>query len=188
MLWRLAGPNVVAVTMLTAVTFADAWYVGPLGAAALASLALVFPFQTLMQMMAGGAVGGGVTSAVARALGGGDTSRAASVAWHAMVIGVIMSLLFMVVLGLFPGIIFPLLGGKGEGLNGAIAYARIAFGGAIAMWLFYVLSAVSRGMGDTTTPARAITVSSLAQMALSGALTLGWGYSPFSASSVRRRP
>ena len=46
MLWRLAGPNLLAVGMLTAVTFADAWYVGQVSTAALASLALVFPFQT----------------------------------------------------------------------------------------------------------------------------------------------
>ena len=38
LLWRLAGPNVVAITALTAVTFADAWYVGQLGTVALASL------------------------------------------------------------------------------------------------------------------------------------------------------
>ena len=78
-LWRLATPNVVAVTMLTAVTVADAWYVGQLGTAALASLALVFPFQTLMQMMAGGAIGGGITSAVGRALGAGAIERAESI-------------------------------------------------------------------------------------------------------------
>jgi len=47
--------------MMTAVTFADAWYVGRLGKKALASLALAFPFLTQMQMMAGN-----VTSAVAR--------------------------------------------------------------------------------------------------------------------------
>ena len=48
LLLKLAGPNVIAITILTLVTFADAWYVGQLGTAALASLALVFPFQTLM--------------------------------------------------------------------------------------------------------------------------------------------
>ena len=57
----LAAPNVLAVAMMTAVTFADAWFVGFLGTADLASLALVFPFLTLMQVMAGGSVGGGTT-------------------------------------------------------------------------------------------------------------------------------
>ena len=54
-LWKLATPNVVGVSVMTTVTFFDAWFVGHLGNAALASLALVFPFQALMQMMAAGA-------------------------------------------------------------------------------------------------------------------------------------
>ena len=137
MLWRLAGPNVVAVAMLTAVTFADAWYIGQVGTAALASLALVFPFQTLMQMMSAGAIGGGVTSAVARALGGEDVPKAESVAWHAVVIAVAMSIVFIVVLGFFSRPVFALLGGEGEALNGAVAYSRIVCGGAVAMWPLY---------------------------------------------------
>ncbi len=173
-LWRLATPNVFAVTMLTAVTLADAWYVGQLGTAALASLALVFPFQTLMQMMAGGAIGGGITSAVARALGAGATKRAESTAWQAVLIAISMAALYMVVLGLFARPVFALLGGEGDALDGAATYAYVAFGGAAALWFVYVLSAILRGTGDTATPARAIATSCVAQILLSGTLTLGW--------------
>ncbi len=173
-LWRLATPNVLAVAMMTAVTFADAWYAGRLGTAALASLALVFPFLTLMQMMAGGAIGGGTTSAVARALGAGSLERAESTAWHAVVIAIVLSGLYMIVLGLFARPIFELLGGEGAALAGAVAYARIAFGGAAATWLVFVISAIHRGTGDTATPARAITAASVVQVILSGALMLGW--------------
>ncbi len=69
MLARLAAPNVAAMATTTAVTFADVYYVGQIGTAALASLAIVFPFQTLMGMMSNGAIGGGVASSLARALG-----------------------------------------------------------------------------------------------------------------------
>ena len=174
MLWRLATPNVVAVALWTAVTFADAWYVGQLGTSALASLALAFPFLSLMQMMAGGAIGGGITSAVARALGAGDIGRAESTAWHAVLIAITMSGLFMILLGLFARPVFELLGGEGDALDGAVAYARIAFGGAAAIWFIFVLSAIHRGTGDTATPARAIATASILQILLSGALTLGW--------------
>ncbi len=173
-LWRLATPNVVAVAMMTAVTFADAWYVGQLGTAALASLALAFPFLMLMQMMSGGAIGGGTTSAVARALGAGDLARAETSAWHAMLIAIFMAVAFMIVLGLFARPIFELLGGEGVALDGAVAYARIVFGGAAATWFAYVISAIHRGTGDTVTPARAIIAASIVQIVLSGALTLGW--------------
>jgi len=178
MLWRLAGPNVIAISVLTAVTFADAWYVGQLGTVALASLALVFPFQTLMQMMAGGAIGGGVTSSMARALGKGDDDMAARVLWHAVLIAIAMSIVFVVVLGIFSQPIFALLGGDGAALAGAVAYAQIAFGAAIAIWMLYTFAAALRGMGDTVTPSRAITIGGIVQVVLSGALTLGWGGAP----------
>lgn len=173
-LWRLATPNVVAVAMLTAVTFADAWYVGQLGTAALASLALAFPFLSLMQMMAGGAIGGGVTSAVARAFGAGAVERAESTAWHAMLIAVVLSGTYMLVLGLFAEPIFALLGGEGEALSGAVDYARVTFGGAASLWFVFMLAAILRGTGDTATPGRAIATAGLVQVFLSGALTLGW--------------
>lgn len=173
-LWRLATPNVVAVAMMTAITFADAWYVGQLGTAALAGLALAFPFLTLMQMMSGGAIGGGVTSAVARAFGAGDINRAEATAWHAVLIALVMSGIYMIVLGVFARPIFALLGGEGAALASAVDYARIVFGGAAASWFVFVISAIHRGTGDTVTPARTITMASIVQIVLSGALTLGW--------------
>lgn len=175
MLFKLAAPNVAATLMMTASTFADAWFVGQLGTAALAGLALVFPFQTLMIMMCGGAIGGGVTSALSRALGRDDAAGAQAVAWHGVLIAGFMALLFMGALGLFSRPVFAFLGGTGEALDGAVLYARIAFGGAIAVWLLWVLAAIVRGTGDTVTPARAILASGIAQIGLSGALTLGWG-------------
>lgn len=173
-LWRLATPNVLAVAMMTAVTFADAWFVGQLGTAALASLALVFPFLTLMQMMSGGAIGGATTSAVARAFGAGDLDRASRLAWHAVLIAGLLSGAYMVVLGVFADAIFQTLGGTGAALDGAVSYAHIVFGGATATWLAWVIAAIHRGTGDTLTPAQAITAGAVVQILLSGALTLGW--------------
>jgi len=174
LLWHLAAPNVLAIAAWTGITFADAWYVGQLGTAALAGLALVFPFLTLMYMTAGGAIGGAITSAVARALGGGDRDRAEAIAWHAVLVAVSLAAVFVVVFGLYARPIFQLLGGQGTALEGAVAYARITFGGAVSVSFAFCFSAIIRGTGDTATPARAITTASLSQIGLSGALTLGW--------------
>ena len=72
----LAAPNVVNVSVQSLVLIADGWFVGRLGTAELAALALVFPAQTTLQMMSAGAMGGGVSSSVARALGSGDRGKA----------------------------------------------------------------------------------------------------------------
>ncbi len=173
-LWRLATPNIVAVAMMTAVTFADVWFVGHLGTERLASLALVFPFLTLMQMMSGGAIGGGTTSAVARALGAGDLDKAERIAWHAVLIAFSMSGLFTLILCAFARPVFGLVGGTGAVLDGAVTYAQIVFGGALVTWFAWVIAAIHRGTGDTVTPAHAITTGAILQIILSGALTLGW--------------
>ena len=120
MLGRLAVPNVAAVAATTAVTFADVYFVGQIGTTALASLAIVFPFQTLMGMMSNGAIGGGVASSIVRALGGNSILKAENSAWHAIVIGIFMSLLYMIVLGVFSRPIFSLIIGPGDVLEGAV--------------------------------------------------------------------
>ncbi len=178
MLWRLTGPNVLGVVMTILVTFCDAWFVADSGTVALASLALVFPFQTLIVFMAAGAIGGGVTSAISRTLGRGAISEVSALAWHAVVIGISMSSLFILPLGLFPAEIFQGMGGTGEVLTGAVSYAQIAFGGSVVTWMLYILAAIFRGSGDTLTPARMFIVGCSCQIILSGALTLGWGHFP----------
>ena len=101
-LWKLATPNVAGVGMMTAVAFFDVLFVGRLGNQALASLALVFPFQALMQMMAGGAIGGGITSAIARAKGNKNSRSAQIIAFNGLLIGAFVSLIYTVILGFFP--------------------------------------------------------------------------------------
>jgi Na+-driven multidrug efflux pump len=93
-IWKLSAPNVVSNALITLVTIFDAFFVAQLGTTALASLALVFPFQMLMQMFGNGAMGGGIASALSRALGRRATSQASALAWHALLIGVTMSVFF----------------------------------------------------------------------------------------------
>lgn len=68
-LFRLALPTVVVLVVQTFVGVAETYFVSFLGTEALAGVTLVFPVLMLMQMMSNGGIGGGVSSAVARALG-----------------------------------------------------------------------------------------------------------------------
>jgi Na+-driven multidrug efflux pump len=94
-LLRLAWPNVIALSAGTCVVIAETSYIGRLGVEPLAAMALVFPFVILTMTMSGGAMGGGVASAIARALGAGDVDRASTLAGHALLIGVCFGLSFM---------------------------------------------------------------------------------------------
>ncbi len=78
------------------VAIAETSYIGRLGIEPLAAMALVFPFVILTMTMSGGAMGGGVASAIARALGAGDVERASVLAIHAIMIGACFGLTFTV--------------------------------------------------------------------------------------------
>src|SRR3954469_4651390 len=86
-LLKLAIPNTIAMFGATLVAVAETSYIGRLGTVPLAAIALVFPFTMLTQMTSAGAMGGGVSSAISRALGAGDRDRAAILALHAAIIG-----------------------------------------------------------------------------------------------------
>jgi len=82
-LLRLTLPNLAAMLVLALVSIFETVYVGILGTTPLAAIALVFPLIMLMQMLSAGAMGGGVSSAISRALGAGDLARAEALALHA---------------------------------------------------------------------------------------------------------
>jgi len=182
LLVRLAAPNILAIVAMTAVTFADVYFVGQLGTKALASLAIVFPFQTLMGMKSGGAIGGGVASSIVRSLGANATDNAESAAWHALVIGAFGAVIYAVVLGIFARPLLGLLIDSGDVLDGAVSYAYILFGGAVVIWATAMLSAILRGIGAMGIAANAVIAASIIHIFLSGALTLGLG--PFPDSGL----
>jgi len=175
---RMSAPNVVVIAVQTLVTIGDAWFIGHLGIIGLASLAIVFPVQTLMQMMSAGAMGGGISSAIARALGSGNRMRADALVLHALIIAVLMAAAYLIIAGILAEPLFKALGGQGEVLSGAVEYAHIAFGGGIALWLANSFASVIRGTGNMVLPAIVMIGTGLIQVALAGAFTFGWGIFP----------
>ncbi|HYE46174.1 MAG TPA: MATE family efflux transporter [Caulobacter sp.] len=175
---RLAAPNLLGMAATTAVSIAETAYVGRLGSEPLAASALVLPFIMLMGMMSAGSMGGGVSSAVSRALGAGDEARAREVARHGVIIGLGMGLGFTLLLSLSGGLLFHLLGGRGETLRLAIAYGGIVFLSAVFIWLSNMFASVLRGAGDMLRPSAALLGMAALQVALGGTLCFGWGPAP----------
>ena len=172
-LLKLALPNTVAMFGSTLVAVAETSYIGRLGIEPLAAIALVFPFAMLTQMMSAGAMGGGVSSAISRALGAGDRDRAASLALHAAMIGACGGLFFTAMMLLFGREFFSLLGGRGRVLDEACNYSQVLFSGAIAIWLVNTLASVLRGTGDMRLPSVTLIGAAVVQIVVGGTLGLG---------------
>jgi putative MATE family efflux protein len=172
-LLKLALPNAIAMFGTTLVAVAETSYIGRLGTEPLAGIALVFPFVMLTQMMSAGAMGGGVSSAISRALGAGNRDRAATLALHAAMIGACGGLLFTVTMLAFGRMLYTLLGGRGSVLEEAMQYSHVLFAGAISIWLVNTLASVVRGTGDMRIPSVTLIGTALVQVAVGGALGLG---------------
>ena len=178
LLLRFALPNMVAMLAAALAAIAETSYVGYFGASALAGMALVFPFVMLQTMMSAGAMGGGVSSAVSRALGAGDPDRANLLAVHALWIGVSLGVVFMLVMALWGAAMMSALGGQGEALAQAVAYCEVAFLGSVFVWVVNTLSSVIRGSGNMKVPSVTLFVVAVLQVLAGGALGLGWGPLP----------
>ena len=170
---RFALPNMVSMSAATLIVVAETSYIGRLGLEPLAAIALVFPFIVLMGMMSAGAMGGGVSSAISRALGAGDAERASTLAGHALVIGLCGGLLFTAVLLTFGPTFFHLLGGEGRVLEEAVAYSNILFMGAIGVWLTNTFASILRGTGNMKLPSATLLATAALQITIGGTLGLG---------------
>ena len=178
MVVRLAAPGIVLVAFQSMVSITDAFFVGRLGTAPLAGLSLVFPMLMLLQMMSAGAMGGGVASAIARALGAGNEKAARALTVHAVIIGAALGLVFTVLILAAGAPVYRLLGGRGPVLDEALAYSNLIFSGAVLVWLANTLASILRGSGNMLVPAMVLGGATLVHVPLSGMLVLGGGPLP----------
>jgi len=174
----LAWPTLVVLVAQVAVGVAETFYVSYLGTSALAGVALVFPILMSMAMMSNGALGGGVASAVARALGAGRKDDANALVMHALIIAVAFGLLFTGVTLLLGRAIYGVLGGTGAVLDAALTYSAFVFVGAVPSWIVSLLAAALRGAGNVKVPARVTLISAVVLVVLSPALIFGFGPLP----------
>ncbi|MBI1187330.1 MAG: MATE family efflux transporter [Alphaproteobacteria bacterium] len=175
---RLAAPNALAMVATALVAIAETAYVGRMGVAALAGVALVFPLLMLMQMMSAGAMGGGVSAAIARANGAGDAERVEGLALCALVIGAVAGAIGVVLFLLFGPVIFRGLGGEGAALDQAVAYSQTIAFAVLMIWLSNSMASILRGVGRMTGPAAVIFLACALQIVVGGALGLGLGPFP----------
>ena len=143
----LAAPTTLLAGLQVASQLFETWLAARQGTAALAGWAVVLPFALLMQQMSAGAMGGGIVSAVARALGAGRPDEASALVLHALAIAVVAGALFAIPLGLFPVAVLSAIGGP-DAARAAATYAFWLFGvGAIPVWLTNTLASILRGGG-----------------------------------------
>lgn len=179
---RLAWPNILMMSAQSATGLIETWFLARLGESVLAGVALVVPVLFLMGNMSQGAMGGGISAAIARALGAGRQEDADQLVLHAVVLNALLGLLFCVLLLVFGPWLYGALGAEGAALDAALAYSNVIFGGIVLMWLMNAFASVIRGTGNMLVPGAVICGGALLLIPLSPCLIFGWG--PFPALGV----
>jgi putative MATE family efflux protein len=174
----LAWPNILVMTAQASTGLIETWWVSKLGTDALAGMALVFPGFMMMQMLSAGAIGGGISSAVARALGANRRADADALVLHALLInlglGVVASTVFLA----FGRPIYAAMGGRGASLEAALDYSNVVFAGNVLVWLLNALASVIRGTGNMLVPSLAVCLGIAVLVPLSPLFIFGWGPVP----------
>lgn len=174
----MAWPNVLVMLAQASVGLIETWWVSRLGPDALAGMALAFPGFMMMQMLSAGAMGGGISSAIARALGAGRRDDASALALHGVVANGVIGLVFSGLFLLFGRPLYTAMGGQGGSLDAALQYSTVVFAGNGLVWLMNALASAIRGTGNMLTPALAICASVMLLIPLSPMLIFGYGPIP----------
>ena len=174
----MAWPNILVMTAQASTGLIETWWVSKLGTDALAGMALVFPGFMMMQMLSAGAIGGGISSAIARALGAGRRDDADALVMHALVVNVGLGLVTSLVFLAFGRPLYAAMGGSGGSLEAALTYSDVVFAGNILVWLMNALASVIRGTGNMLVPSLAVCLGVVLLVPLSPLLIFGWGPIP----------
>jgi putative MATE family efflux protein len=162
----------------TGVGLVETWFVSFLGTTALTAAALVFPAFMLMTMMSNGGMGGGVSSAVARALGAGDKARAEALAFHALVLAVAFGAVFTLALWLGGPALYRAMGASDAALATSVTYSNAVFAGSIPLWIAAMLGSALRGAGQVKVPAQVTLFGAGFLLVVSPVLIFGLGPFP----------
>ena len=92
-LLMMAIPNALVMFAQLAIALVEIYFLARLGVDVLAGVSLVFPVLSWIGAVSQGAVGGGVVTAIARALGRGDREFAGKLVWCALALAVALGLL-----------------------------------------------------------------------------------------------
>jgi putative MATE family efflux protein len=177
-LLRLAAPTAALMLLQGVIAAGQAAFVGRLGPAALAGVSLSFPLVMLMTTLSAGAFGGGIASAIARALGAGRIDDARRLAGTALGMSALLGLAWMVVLLLFGRAFYEALGASGPALEAAVLYSDVLFLGAVPFWLFSAAASILRGGGNAAYPAAAGAAGGALTLAVSPLVIFGAGPVP----------
>jgi putative MATE family efflux protein len=148
---RLAIPIILGNILQTGYQLTDAFWVGRLGAAAVAAVSVSFPVSFLVIALgAGFGIAGATLSA--QYMGAGRQDMVNHVAAQTMMMVTVTSAVLGAAGYALAPLLLDLLGVAPDVYTGALGFMRVSFVGIIFVFLYGMFQALMRGVGETRTP------------------------------------
>lgn len=176
-IFLLAVPMVLEMLMESVFSVVDVFFVGRLGAEAVATVGLTESILVIIYA-AGMGLSIGATAMVARRIGEKDAERAARTAVQAIGLGVIISLVLAVAGIIFARPLLVALGGSPWVLEHGVGYTRVMMGGVVSILLLFLINAIFRGAGDAAIAMRVLGLANGINILLAPCLIFGLGPFP----------
>jgi len=173
----LAIPMVLEMALESLFAVVDVFWVGRLGANAVATVGLTESLLSLV-FAVGFGLGMSTTAMVARRIGEKDSEGAATAGVQAIFIGLATSLAFGIPCYVYAPRMLEVMGASPEIVALGSGYARIALGGCGAIVMLFLNNAIFRGAGDAAVAMRLLWVSNIINLVLDPCLIFGWGPFP----------
>ena len=173
----LAIPMVLEMALESLFAVVDVFWVGRLGANAVATVGLTESLLSLV-FAVGFGLGMSTTAMVARRIGEKDRMGAATAGVQAIFIGLATSLAFGIPCYVYAPRLLGVMGASPEIVALGSGYARIALGGCGAIVMLFLNNAIFRGAGDAAVAMRLLWVSNIINLVLDPCLIFGWGPFP----------
>jgi MATE family, multidrug efflux pump len=173
----LAIPMVLEMVLESLFAVVDVFWVGRLGADAVATVGLTESLLSLI-FAVGFGLGLSTTAMVARRVGEKDAHGAAVAGVQAIVIGAATSFAIGLPCWFYAPRLLQIMGASPEIVATGSGYARIALGGCGAVLMLFLNNAIFRGAGDAAVAMRLLWVSNIINLILDPCLIFGWGPFP----------
>jgi putative MATE family efflux protein len=173
----LAIPMVLEMVLESLFAVVDVFFVGRLGADAVATVGITESMLALV-MAIGLGVAMSTGAMVARRIGEKDPEDAAIAGVQAIALGLLISLGIGIPAGIFAPELLHLMGASPAIVASGSGYARVALGGCGAIIMLFLNNAIFRGAGDAAIAMRLLWVSNIINLILDPCLIFGLGPFP----------
>ena len=172
----LAIPMILELSLESVFAVVDMFFVGKLGANAIATVGLTESAITIVYSIAIG-LSTAATAVVARRIGEKDPDGAAHAGMQSLLIALITTVVISIIGIIFAADILGLMGASEEVVKEGAVFTRIMLGGSLAIILLFLINGIFRGAGDAAMAMKSLWIASLLNIVLCPLLI--YGYGPF---------